>query len=165
MRKVFPVLFTVFLIVNLAPPVMAEEADHKKLHVAHGWARASLGQNPNSAAYVTIHNPTEEGDVLLGISCVDAEQCGLHNHVTEGDVTKMVAVERLEAAPGAHIEFKPGGYHIMMFGLKAPLKAGGETRITFSFEKVGDVTVTMPILSMREAAERARHSEHDKNQH
>lgn len=161
MHKVFPVLFTTLFILSPVGPIMAEEVDHEKLHVAHGWARASLGQNPNSAAYVTIHNPTEEGDALLGISCAGAERCGLHNHVTEGDVTKMVAVERLEAAPGAHIEFKPGGYHIMMFGLKAPLAAGGETQITFSFEEVGDVTVTMPILSMREAAERARHSEHE----
>lgn len=141
---------------------MDDGMDHDKLHVAHGWARASLGQNPNSAAYVTIHNPTEEGDRLLGVSCADAPRCAVHNHVTVSDVTRMEAVENLDIAPGAHIEFKAGGYHIMMFDLTAPLVAGGETRITFSFENAGDMTATVPVLSMREAAERSRHSEHKK---
>lgn len=138
----------------------AEESDHDKLHVAHGWARASLGQNPNSAAYVTIHNKAETADRLMSVSCAGATRCSVHNHVTEGDVSRMVAVEVLEIAPGAHIEFKPGGYHIMMFDLKEPLVAGAEISVTFRFEGADDITVTMPVLSMRDAAKRTHDGEH-----
>lgn len=166
MRTILCSLFIALFIPGFTSIAAAEDMDkgmdHDKLHVAHGWARASLGQNPNSAAYVTIHNKAETGDRLLGVSCADAQRCAVHNHVTVSDVTRMEAVESLDIAPGAHIEFKPGGYHIMMFDLAAPLAADGETRITFNFEKAGNMTVTVPVLSMREAAERSRHSEHEK---
>lgn len=165
MRTMLRFLFIALFIPGFTSIAAAEDMDkgmdHDKLHVAHGWARASLGQNPNSAAYVTIHNKAETGDRLLGVSCADAPRCAVHNHVTISDVTRMEAVESLDIAPGAHIEFKPGGYHIMMFDLRAPLAAGGETRITFSFEKAADMTVTVPVLSMREAAKRSHHSEHE----
>lgn len=152
-------IISAFVLLGLAQ-AGAQESDHEALHVAHGWARASLGQNPNSAAYVTIHNKAETADRLLGVTCAAAKRCALHNHVTEADITRMEAVETLEVAPGAHIEFKPGGYHIMMFELKEPLAAGGETSITFRFETMGDVTVTMPVLSIRDAAKHNHNSDH-----
>lgn len=165
MRRFVPFVFIALLSSGSLSTATAEEMDHDGLHVAHGWARASLGKNPNSAAYVTIHNKAETGDRLLDVSCAGAQRCSLHNHTTVSDVTRMEAVGSLELIPGAHIEFKPGGYHIMMFDLKAPLAPGGETQLTFSFEKAGDMTVTVPVLSMREAAERVRHKEHDEKEH
>lgn len=146
----------------LLTPVLAgaEEKDHDALHVAHGWARASLGQNPNSAAYVTVHNKTDVKDTLLTISCADAQKCSLHNHVTRDNISSMEAVSSLEIAAGAHVEFKPGGYHIMMFDLKVPLAAEGQTSVTFTFEHAGEITATLPVLSMRDAAKRSHQGEH-----
>lgn len=138
----------------------AEEQDHEALHVAHGWARASLGQNPNSVAYVTLHNKSEVSDTLLGVNCAAAQRCSLHAHVTKDDISSMEAVGSLEVPAGAHVEFKPGGYHIMMFDLKSPLAPESETSVTFTFEHAGDITATMPVLSMREAAKRTHHGEH-----
>ena len=139
----------------------AESVDHKALHVAHGWARASLGQSPNSAAYVTVHNPTQHGDKVVAVRCAAAARCEIHNHVMDGDVMKMRREEHLSVEPGAHIEFKPGGLHIMMFDLEAPLAAGEKTEITFVFETSGEVLVNADVLSIRDAQGRAQKSSHE----
>lgn len=138
----------------------AQEMDHEALHVAHGWARASLGQNPNSVAYVTLHNKSDASDELLAIECAGAARCSLHTHTTRDDITRMEAVSSLAIPAGAHVEFKPGSYHIMMFDVKAPLGAGAETSLTFHFREAGDITVSVPVLSMQEAAERSHQGEH-----
>lgn len=160
MYRTLAALITSLFLLN---PAMAgaEEEGHDALHVAHGWARASLGQNPNSVAYVTLHNKTDLSDTLLAISCADAAKCSLHTHVTKDNVSSMEAVGTLEVPAGAHVEFKPGSYHIMMFDLKAPLAAEGQTELTFTFQNAGDITTTMPVLSMREAAKRSHHGDHD----
>lgn len=142
----------------------AEDGDHKALHVAHGWARASLGQSPNSVAYVTIHNPTEKADTVVAVSCGGAARCEIHNHVMEGDIMKMRHQETLDVEPGAHVEFKPGGLHIMMFEVNAPLTAGEKTEITFTFKDAGDVTVSADVLSMRDAQTRGKSSSHDEHE-
>ena len=137
MRIQSPVFAAVsLLLVSLtaAVPAVYAQMDHKTLHVAHGWARASLGENPNSAAYVTIHNPTEVADKVVSISCAGAERCAIHNHINEDGVMKMRSVDTLAIEPGAHLEFAPGGYHIMMFDVTAPFVAGEETTITLTFE-------------------------------
>lgn len=164
MLKSLMLLATAVFLVHPAAVSAAEDVDHSALHVAHGWARASLGQNPNSAAYVTIHNPGKSGDRLLGVLCAASKSCSLHKHVTVANVTRMEQVESLDLPSGAHIEFKPGGYHIMMFDLKGPLAAGTETAITFTFEEAGDLTITMPVLSMADAA-KLNHEDHRGMQH
>lgn len=158
----FKTLATLTTALFLLTPALAgaEEKEHDALHVAHGWARASLGQNPNSAAYITVHNKTDVNDTLLAISCADAAKCSLHNHVTQDNISSMEAVGSLEIPAGAHVEFRPGGYHIMMFDLKAPLAAEGQTSVTFTFEHAGEITATLPVLSMRDAAKRSHQGEH-----
>jgi periplasmic copper chaperone A len=134
---------------------------HNGLHVAHGWARASLGQNPNSSAYVTVHNLGDATDRLMSLSCAGAKRCSLHNHVTEDGIMKMRAVETLKVGAGKHIAFKPGGYHIMLFDVSAPLQAGTTTTIVFSFEKAGDISVDVDVLTLRDSAKMGSHEEGD----
>ena len=59
------------------------------------------------------------------------------------------AVEKL-VAPGCRVSvltpyLKPGGDHVMLMGLKAPLKQGDAFPLTLVFEHAGDVTVTVEI--------------------
>lgn len=165
---IMPVLIAVFGLLTFGggaalsqeDEYMSEEAkhdDHEGLHVAHGWARASLGQNPNSSAYVTVHNLSNTADRLTSLACAGAKRCSLHTHVTENGIMKMRPVESLGIGPGAHIEFKPGGYHIMMFDVIAPLKAGTKTSITLVFENAGEVRTDVDVLTLREASKMRSH--------
>ena len=57
----------------------------------------------------------------------------------------MSAVPSLPIRPGRAIAFKPGGYHLMLVGLKAPLKAGEAVEVTLNFEKAGPMTVRFDV--------------------
>jgi hypothetical protein len=65
----------------------------------------------------------------------------------DGDVMKMRAVERIDLKPGEKIEMKPGhGYHIMLMGLKKPLKAGESFPMQLRFRKAGKVQITVKVM-------------------
>ena len=49
-------------------------------------------------------------------------------------------------AAGGGIAMKPGGLHIMLMGLKAPLKPGTKLPVTLRFEKAGLVRASLPVL-------------------
>jgi copper(I)-binding protein len=62
-----------------------------------------------------------------------------------GDVMRMRQVEEIALPAGQTVELKPGGYHLMFVGLKAPLKAGDKFPLKLRFEKAGEVEVTVNV--------------------
>ena len=69
----------------------------------------------------------------------------------EGDVMRMRQVDAIELPPGATVELKPGGMHLMLMGLKQPLKADDKVPLTLRFEKAGEVTVQMSVEAPKPA--------------
>jgi hypothetical protein len=51
----------------------------------------------------------------------------------EGDVMRMRALDSLALPAGKPVEFKPGGYHLMLQQLKAPLQPGTSIPVTLTF--------------------------------
>jgi copper(I)-binding protein len=122
--------------------------------IQHPWARASIGQARAGAAYLTIVNRGQSADRLIAIATPAAKHAKLHTHLLEEGVMKMRPVEAIEIAPGEPAVLEPGGLHIMLMGLTAPLEAGEPFPMTLIFENAGtvdvEVTVTDPF-QMEEA--------------
>lgn len=117
--------------------------------VKDAYARASIGQQRSSAAYMTIE--TSAGpDRLVAAASPVAGKVELHTHLHEGGVMKMRQVEAIEVAPGKPAKLETGGLHIMMMELKQPLKAGETIPLTLTFEKAGKVEVQVPVRPLRE---------------
>ena len=57
----------------------------------------------------------------------------------------MRPVGPLPIEPGKPVTLAPGGYHIMLSGLKRTLKQGDNFPITLSFAKAGPVTATATV--------------------
>ena len=114
-----------------------------------GWARASIGSAPNSAAYMTLMTDGAETDRLLGVSSPAAETAELHTHLMEDGIAKMRPVEAIEVAPGEPTVLEPGSLHVMLMGLKGKLEEGGAMPITLTFEKAGEVTLDVPIRGIK----------------
>ncbi len=111
------------------------------LHVS-GWARAGVG---SSAAYVSVHNGGA-ADRLIGASSPAAASVSVHDSQNNGGVMRMRAAGAVPVASGGMISMKPGGLHIMLSGLKAPLKPGSKLALTLRFEKAGLVRASLPVL-------------------
>lgn len=131
--------------VGLATPATAKDIKIGDLTIDHPWARASAGKAKNGAAYLTIINKGYEADNLVKVVSPAARTASLHNNIMEGQIMKMVPVKAITARPGKPAMLKPGGLHIMLMGLKRPLKEGEMLPITLTFEKAGSVDVMFMV--------------------
>ena len=116
-----------------------------QIDIGHPWARASAGNAPAGAAYLTLTNTGSSPDRLISASSPAAEKVQIHTHLMEDGVMKMRALDGVDVDPGAPLEFKPGGLHIMLIGLKEPLKQGTSIPLTLTFKNAGSVQVSVQV--------------------
>ena len=132
-----------------AGSVSAQEIKAGGLVLSHAWARATPGGAEVGGGYLTIENKGTAPDKLLGGSSPAAAEIEVHEMAMKNNVMTMRPVSGgLSIPPGQTITFTPGGYHIMMMGLKAPLKQGDRVPMTLQFEKAGKVDVTLDVQSI-----------------
>ncbi len=129
-------------------PARAVEADRIRagdLVIAQAWTRATPGGAKVGGGYLTIENKGTTADRLIGAKADFAEKVQLHEMTTKDGVMTMRPVEDgLAIEPGKIVKLAPGGYHLMLFGLKFPLRQGQKVGVTLKFERAGEVSV--PLL-------------------
>ena len=118
-------------------------APQGQIQIKDAWARATPGKAENGAAYLTIVSPG--ADRLVSLSTPVAKKAQLHTMTTEGGVMKMRPLAGLDVPADQPVTLKPGGAHIMLMGLKQPLKPGESFPLTLSFEKAGKRDVTVAV--------------------
>ncbi|MGF1612163.1 MAG: copper chaperone PCu(A)C [Kiloniellales bacterium] len=123
----------------------AHEYKLVELHIDHPLARASIGAAKAGAAYLTITNQGAEADRLVAVATPVARSAELHTHLMDDGVMKMRPVVAIEVAPGEPAVLQPGGLHIMLMGLSAPLQEGQSFPLTLTFEKAGTIEVEVEI--------------------
>jgi copper(I)-binding protein len=119
------------------------------------WARASAGSA--AGAFLTIRN-AGAADKLLAVTSPAASDVQLHVTIKEGDVMKMRAVDGLDLPTGGQAVLQPGGNHIMLMGLKAPLKEGDSLPLTLHFANAGTIDV---VAEVQKAGASGPMAEHD----
>ena len=117
----------------------------------HVWARATVGMSTTGAIYFTVTS-TGSPDRLVGVSTPVAATAGLHETTNDNGVMKMRPVPSVALDPGKPVTFKPGGYHVMLTGLKGALKAGDSVPLTLTFEHAPPMTVTAKVEAAGGAA-------------
>ncbi|WKB52881.1 copper chaperone PCu(A)C [Eleftheria terrae] len=124
------------------------------------WARPTVAGQTSGGGFLTLENQGPTADKLVGAATPVAGSTELHSMKMEGPVMRMRHVEAIDLPAGQKVELKPGGLHVMFFGLKAPLKAGDTVPLTLRFEKAGEVTVQMKVGAPAADAPRTGHSAH-----
>jgi copper(I)-binding protein len=128
----------------LSGPALADDmVKVGSLEIEHAWVRPSAG--PNGAVYLEIDNKGSAPDRLVEASTPAAGKAELHTHIMDGNIARMRPVDAIEVTPGSATVLRPGGLHIMMVGLKAPLKEGDKVALTLTFEKAGKVDIAVPV--------------------
>ena len=119
------------------------------LIVAEGWARETPPGKSMTAAYGRLQNSGDEALVVTGVSAEVAAHSSLHETRIERDRSTMRPVSNLTIAPGEEIELAPGGMHIMLMKLDAPLVEGESIDICFKLENNEDMCSTFPIAKRK----------------
>ena len=105
--------------------------------------RATIGSMPSSAAYLSITNHGAMADRLLAAESSLSRKTELHTMEITNGVMKMRQIDGgIDIPAGATIQFAPGGFHVMLIGLKAPLTVDENYDVTLVFETAGKVKVT-----------------------
>jgi copper(I)-binding protein len=146
------VLAAAFLSLVLLPAASAGDAGMATvgdLMIHDGWARASIGKAPNSAAYMTLMTHGATADRLVAVETPAAARAELHHHVLEDGIARMRQIEAIEIAPGEPATLEPGGLHIMLMGLTGKLEEGAFLPLTLTFENAGHVTLEVPIKGLK----------------
>ena len=136
----FPFLF-------IAPLLLAASAAQAQtVTVEQPWARATAEHAATGAAYATLVAGT--ADRLTGASTPVATTVQVHETTQDNGVMRMREVTGgLALAAGKPVTLAPGGYHIMLMGLKQQLKPGESFPLTLTFAKEPPITVTVTVNS------------------
>ena len=129
---------SVFMCLMMLSPAVASDLMFGALQF-----RATIGSMPSSAAYLSITNHSAMADRLLTAESNLARKTELHTMEVTNGVMKMQQTHGGIAIPaGKTIQLAPGGFHVMLIGLKAPLNADENYQVTLVFEKAGKVKLT-----------------------
>ncbi len=114
------------------------------VEIRDAWARATVKGQTATGAFMKI---TARDDArLIGASSPAAGVTEVHEMKMEGDIMKMRAVQGgLDLPAGKTVELKPGGYHMMMMDLKAPLAKDGTVPLTLVFKDAKGVESKMEL--------------------
>ena len=122
----------------------AQPAQLGALTVQNAYVKPTLPGQSNSAGYLKITN-AGPADKLLSASSSSAGRVQLHFMGMQGDVMKMSEVSELALPSGQTVELKPGAYHLMIMGIKAPFNLGDQVKIKLKFEKAGELEMDFPV--------------------
>ena len=112
--------------------------------VQGAWVRASVQGQKASGAFMTLTAKTDLK--LVGASTPVAGLSEVHEMKMDGNVMTMRAVAGgLDLPAGKPVELAPGGYHVMLMDLKAPLAKDSVVPLTLTFKDAKGATSTLEV--------------------
>jgi periplasmic copper chaperone A len=123
-------------------------SDGLTVSVSDAYIRGLPPGQTVTAAFMTLNNRLDRECQLVGAASPIASSAEIHAHTHHNGTMSMRPVEGVALPVGETVSFKPGGYHLMLFGLKSSLSDGEEYRVTLFFEGCPEVVVTMPVRSV-----------------
>ncbi len=136
LKRLFIVMWAV-----TALPLMA-------LEFQHGFVRGLPPTQTTTAAFFRVVNSSDEAWTITAVYSEAAATVEIHEHVHEGGMMRMQQRASLTVPPASELEFKPGGLHLMLMGLKRPLQEGEEVTLCFENDRGDVVSVALPVVSV-----------------
>lgn len=146
----------------LSPSAWAHGFKAGDLAVDHPYATPTRPGMTTSAVYFrAIKNNGTEPDRLLSARTPAATTVELHRMEMDGDVMRMRAVPTVELPAKTEVRLRhgtPNGHHLMLLGLKAPLKDGDRFPVTLTFQRAGEREVMVWVQTPRNSKKEAEHA-------
>jgi periplasmic copper chaperone A len=122
--------------------------------VSDAWVRGTVAGQSATGAFMQLKSPADTA--LVSAASPVAKIVEIHEMKMDAGVMKMNAIDALAIPAGKAVELKPGGYHVMLMGLAAPLKEGETVPVTLTFKakdgKTQTVEVKAPVRALTAAA-------------
>lgn len=143
------------MLLCLALPTWAHDFKAGDLRLDHPYATPTRAGLSTGAVYVrAIKNRGDQADRLLSAHTPVAASVELHHMVLQDGVMRMRAVSAIELPAKTDVRLRHGmseGHHLMLIGLKAPLKDGDRFPVTFTFERAGTHEVMVWVQTPKDS--------------
>ena len=127
------------------------------IEIERAYARASIPNVPNSAAFFVIKNNSDKDIAITSANSDIAEKNELHTHIKENQMLKMMKIEKLVVPAKSSLELKSGGDHVMLMGLKKELKVGDEINLELSFSDGDKKSIKVPVKDLASTMHKMQH--------
>ena len=137
----------------LLVPALAHDYKVGALEISHPWTRATPPTAQAGGGFLTITNKGMTPDRLVAARSAVSDRVEVHEMKMDGNVMRMRELEKgLEIPAGATVMLKPGGFHIMFMGLKAPFAKDAKVPLTLVFEKAGSIDIELDVEALGASA-------------
>lgn len=157
--------FSKHLITAAFTTVCTVSAFAQNLTVTDAWARATVQGQKATGAFMKI--TAKDNAKLVGVSSPAAGVAEIHEMKMEKDIMKMAALPNgLDLPAGKAVELKPGGYHVMLMDLKAPLAKDTTVPVTLTFQDAKGVKSNLELkVQVGMQAPRMQHQKQGEHNH
>lgn len=111
---------------------------------AEPWSRPAAA-GTTGAGFLTLTNSGGSAEALVSVKSPVAAAVEVHRSNLARGVSRMDRVERLVIPPRGKVALAPGGYHLMLKGLKSPLTAGQKFPATLTFASGRTLSVAFTV--------------------
>ena len=146
---------------------LANAAD---IEISNIYAKATLPGAKNTALFFEIKNYTNKPVKLIGASSPAAAISEIHTHQEVDGMKKMVQIDDIEIVPESTVSLEPGGLHVMLMNIKAPIKDGDKLEAVLEFDngekiEIKDI-VAKPVMAKKEGGrDHGGHMDMSKQKH
>jgi copper(I)-binding protein len=137
-------LFAGLIALPAMPASAAGVAD--RIEIVDPYVRMAPPGAKATGAFMVIRNAGEQEVQLVAAASAAANVTELHNHINDGGVMRMRQVKEIAVPAKGEAQLKPGGYHVMLIDMKAPLKEGDHAVITLKFADGSSKDVHAPVM-------------------
>jgi periplasmic copper chaperone A len=136
-----------FICISLLGLLASCSQANESVAISDAWVRAMAPGQKVGAAYMTLKSTRDT--TLVKVESPAAGSVEIHSMTMDNGVMKMRMLETLPLTGGKAAKLEPGGFHLMLFDLKQPLKAGDKVEFTLSFKdsagKASSIKITSPV--------------------
>ena len=140
----------------LAALLLSATAYAGDIQVEGAWTRATLPGQDMAMVYMSI--TSKQAATIVGVSTKVSKAAEMHTMEHKGGMMKMYEVKSISLPANAKMEMSMHGYHLVLAGLKAPLKAGATVPLTLNIEmadkSIVKVDVQAEVRPLKNAAKK-----------
>ena len=137
MKDKFSLFLFYSLISFISIPVQADQT----IFVENVWIREAPPTVKTLAAYMTLRNPTDNDISLICVESPTFTNVMFHRTEIKDGMAKMRHADEIIIPSHASFELTPGNYHMMLLGMKKPLKEGDSVELTLIFKNADNQKV------------------------
>ncbi|HEU0282399.1 MAG TPA: copper chaperone PCu(A)C [Gallionella sp.] len=113
------------------------------IQVEGAWTRATVPGQDMAMVYMSI--TSKQAATIVGVSSQASKTAEMHTMEHKGGMMKMYEVKSISLPANGRLDMNMHGYHLVLAGLKAPLKAGATVPLTLNIEMADKRSVKVEV--------------------